>query len=106
LIEPLATKIYGSTAAWKTALSPELPPSKVACGNNAELQIIGSLLLQVEGDHGDPFLHRFFVLPSFPAGVHVIVGTDLMRKLGIELRNIPVGRDQGALLAPLLALAI
>ena len=67
---------------------------------------MGSLLLKVEGDYGDPFSHRFFVLPSFPAGVHGIVGTDLMRKLGIELRNIPVGRDQGAYLVLLLALAI
>ena len=106
LIAPLATKLYGTEEAWKKTLSQELPPSKVACGNNGELNMLGSLVVQVMGDNGEKFNHRFYILPSFPAKVYGIVGADLMKKLDIELRNVPVGRVDSSLLAPLLALAI
>ena len=68
--------------------------------------MLGSLLVKVEGDQGEPFYHRFYVLPTFPARVYGIVGADLMKKLDIELHNVPVGRGRYALLAPLLSLAI
>jgi len=55
---------------------------------------------------GEAFAHHFYILPTFPAKVYGIVGADLMKKLDIELRNVPIGRVQSALLAPLLALAI
>jgi hypothetical protein len=68
--------------------------------------MLGSLVVQVMGDKGEKFNHRFYILPSFPAKLYGIVGADLMKKLDIELRNVPFERVDSSLLAPLLGLAI
>jgi len=60
LVSPLAAKVYGSEQGWKAALSAEKPPCKVACGNNGTVKILGSLMVQVEGDKGKAFAHRFW----------------------------------------------
>ncbi len=72
----------------------EQPPTEVACGNHGTLRILGAVELQVRGDWGPALKHKFYVLPSFPANIYCIVGIDLMKKLNIELKNVPKGLDR------------
>ena len=99
VIAPFATRLFGSENEWKKKISKEMPPHQVACGNHGMLEILGSLDMEVMGDYGQPFKHRFYVLPSFPANIYCIIGVDLMKILGVELNNVPEGRKDSSLLA-------
>ena len=103
MVAPFATRVFGSEEQWRAALKQAQPPAKVACGNNGQLVTMGALDVEVKGDYGPPFIHRFYLLPRFPANIYCIVGMDLMDVLGVKLKNVPSGKKEDL---SLLALAV
>lgn len=74
---------------WKNQQRTEIPTILNASSGN--MDITGSIDIQVRGDDGNPFTHCFLTVKQLPGIVYGIVGRDLQTKLGITVGNLPTG---------------